>query len=267
MSTTQKSAGGFSSLVSGIAIAIALIIAIIVYKFIFGDPSNFIDGDNTGEPLEGNYLGIVYKGGIIVPFLLATNFVVIIFTLERFIYLAKAKGKGGLNSFVVRMKELLKNKDISSAKEECDVQRGSLAAVVHAGLTKYENVKNDTNLTKEEKVDSLKKELEEASALEMPMLSKNLVILSTCASVSTLIGLIGTVMGMIKSFAAMAGGTPDTAQLATGISEALINTLLGILGSTLAIIFFNLFSTKIDQLTNSMDEASFSIVQDFSASK
>ena len=122
-------------------------------------------------------------------------------------------------------------------------------------------------MTKEEKTESLKKELEEASALEMPMLSKNLVILSTCASVSTLIGLIGPVLGMIKSFAAMAGGTPDTAQLATGISEALINTFLGIFGSTIAIIFFNLFSTKIDQLTNSMDEASFTIVQDFTASK
>jgi biopolymer transport protein ExbB len=267
MSTTQKSAGGFSSLVSAIAIAIALIIGFIVYKFIFGDPSNFIDGDNTGEPLEGNYLAIVYKGGIIVPFLLATNFVVIIFTIERYINLAKAKGKGSLNSFVVRMKELLKNKDIVSAKEECDVQKGSLAAVVHAGLTKYEHIQNDTDMTKEEKTESLKKELEEASALEMPMLSKNLVILSTCASVSTLIGLIGTVLGMIKSFAAMAGGTPDTAQLATGISEALINTFLGIFGSTIAIIFFNLFSTKIDQLTNSMDEASFTIVQDFTASK
>ena len=267
MSTTQKSAGGFSSLVSAIAIAIALIIGFIVYKFIFGDPSNFVDGDNTGEPLEGNYLAIVYKGGIIVPFLLATNFVVIIFTIERYVNLAKAKGKGSLNSFVVRMKELLKNKDIASAKEECDVQKGSLAAVVHAGLTKYEHIKNDTDMTKEEKTESLKKELEEASALEMPMLSKNLVILSTCASISTLIGLIGTVLGMIKSFAAMAGGTPDTAQLATGISEALINTFLGIFGSTIAIIFFNLFSTKIDQLTNSMDEASFTIVQDFTASK
>lgn len=165
------------------------------------------------------------------------------------------------------MKELLKSKDVSGAKEECDVQKGSLAAVVHAGLTKYETVQNLTELSKEEKVDALKKELEEATALEMPMLSKNLVVLSTCASVSTLIGLIGTVMGMIKSFAAMSSGSPDTAQLATGISEALINTLLGILGSTLAIIFFNLFSTKIDQLTNSMDEAAFTIVQDFSATK
>jgi biopolymer transport protein ExbB len=267
MSTQQKSAGGFSSLVAAIAIGLALVIGFLVYKFIFGDGSNFIDGDNTGEPLEGNYLGIVYKGGIIVPFLLATNIVVLTFVVERFVSLAQAKGKGSLKTFIIKMKEFLGNNDIASAKEECDAQKGSLANVVHAGLTKYEHIKNEADMTKDEKIESLKKELEEATALEMPMLSKNLVILSTAASVSTLIGLIGTVLGMIRSFAAMSGGSPDTSQLATGISEALINTFLGIFGSTLAIIFFNLFSTKIDQLTNSMDEAAFTIVQDFTASQ
>jgi len=266
MSTNQKSAGGFSSLVSSIAIAIALIIGFIVYYKIFGDPGNFVDGDNNAEPLEGNYMGIVFKGGLIVPFLLACNFIVIIFSVERFVSLAKAKGKGNINKFVSTIKGLLGSKDIASAKEACNTQKGSLANVVFAGLTKYENIKNETDMNKEQKIDSLKKELEEATALEMPMLSKNLVILSTLASIATLIGLIGTVLGMIKSFAAMAGGTPDTAQLATGISEALINTFLGILASTIAIIFFNLFSTKVDQLTHSMDEASFTIVQDFTAS-
>ena len=273
MSTNQKSTGGFSSLVSSIAIAIALVIGFVVYKYIFGDANNFVKGsglpgmsDNTGEPLEGNFLAIVYKGGIIVPFLLAVNFIVIIFTVERFISLAKAKGKGNINKFVVKIKNLMGSKEISVAKEECDVQRGSLANVVLAGLTKYEHMQDETEMNKEQKIETLKKELEEATALELPMLSKNLVILSTCASIATLIGLIGTVLGMIKSFAAMSAGTPDTAQLATGISEALINTALGIFASTIAIIFFNLFSTKVDQITHSMDEASFTIVQDFTAS-
>ena len=117
MSTNQKSSGGFSSLVSSIAIAIALVIGFVVYKYIFGDESNFVkdsglDGqsDNTGEPLEGNFLAIVYKGGIIVPFLLAVNFIVIIFTVERFVSLAKAKGKGNINKFVVKIKDLLGSK-------------------------------------------------------------------------------------------------------------------------------------------------------------
>jgi biopolymer transport protein ExbB len=63
----------------------------------------------------------------------------------------------------------------------------------------------------------------------------------------------------------MSKGSPDTAALATGISEALINTAFGITASTLAIILYNFFSTKIDTMTYSIDEASFTIVQDFSS--
>lgn len=264
--SNQKTAGGFSSLVASISIVIALVIGIIVYKFILGDPGNFVNGDPELEPLEGNIMGIVYKGGFIVPLLIAVNIVVIIFSIERFITLAKGKGKGNINTFVVKVKTLLSDKNINGAIAECDKQRGSLANVVRAGLEKYEHVQNDASLNKEQKLESIKKELEEATALELPMLSKNLVVISTCASIGTLIGLIGTVLGMIRSFAAMSSGAPDTAQLATGISEALINTLLGIAASTVSIIMYNFFSTKIDQMTYGMDEASFTIVQDFSAS-
>jgi biopolymer transport protein ExbB len=67
---------------------------------------------------------------------------------------------------------------------------------------------------------------------------------------------------MIRSFAAMSSGSPDTAALATGISEALINTAFGITASTVAIIMYNVFSTQIDSMTYSMDEANFIISQD-----
>jgi biopolymer transport protein ExbB len=269
MSSNKKSkfTGGFSSLMSVLAIVISLIAGVLIYKFIFGNPSNFAEGDNTGEPLEENYLGIIYKGGFIVPILVAINLIIIIFSIERFVTLSIAKGKGKSNKFVGKIKELLGSKEVVSAIAECDKQRGSLANVVRAGLVKYESVCDDKDMSKEEKVDSLKKELEEATSLELPMLSKNLVVLSTLASVATLIGLIGTVIGMIRSFSAMSHGSPDTAQLATGISEALINTFLGIAGSTIAIIMYNFFSTKIDAMTYSIDEASFTIVQQFSAAE
>ena len=263
----SKIAGGFSSLMSVLAIVISLIAGVLIYKFIFGNPSNFEGGDNLGEPLEENYLGIIYKGGFIVPILVAINLIIIIFSIERFVTLSIAKGKGKSNKFVGKIKNLLVSKEMVSAIEECDKQRGSLANVVRAGLKKYQSVCDDKEMNKEQKVDSLKKELEEATSLELPMLSKNLVILSTLASVATLIGLIGTVIGMIRSFSAMSQGAPDTAQLATGISEALINTFLGIAGSTIAIIMYNFFSTKIDAMTYSIDEASFTIVQEFSASQ
>jgi biopolymer transport protein ExbB len=263
----SKISGGFSSLMSVLAIVISLIAGVLIYKFIFGDPANFAEGDNTGEPLDGNLLATIYKGGFIVPILVAINLIIIIFSIERFVTLSIAKGKGKSNKFVSKIKELLVSKEMVSAVEECDKQRGSLANVVRAGLVKYESVCDDKEMNKEQKVDSLKKELEEATSLELPMLSKNLVILSTLASVATLIGLIGTVIGMIRSFSAMSQGAPDTAQLATGISEALINTFLGIAGSTIAIIMYNFFSTKIDAMTYSIDEASFTIVQEFSASQ
>jgi biopolymer transport protein ExbB len=137
---------------------------------------------------------------------------------------------------------------------------------MRAGLIKYKELQADTRLDKDQKLISLQKEFEEATALELPMLSRNLVILSTIASISVLIGLIGTVLGMIRAFAALAqAGAPDALALATGISEALINTAFGITGSTLAIIFYNYFSTKIDGMTYKIDEAGFSLTQTFAA--
>jgi biopolymer transport protein ExbB len=117
-------------------------------------------------------------------------------------------------------------------------------------------------MDKESKITAVKQELEESTALELPMLSKNLVIISTCASISTLIGLIGTVLGMIRAFGALAtSGTPDASALSSGISEALINTAFGIAGSTVAIIMYNYFSNRIDAITHGIDEAGFSVSQ------
>ncbi|HHU33971.1 MAG TPA: MotA/TolQ/ExbB proton channel family protein, partial [Bacteroidetes bacterium] len=113
----------------------------------------------------------------------------------------------------------------------------------------------------------IQKSYEEAAAIEVPMLSRNMVIFSTLASISVLIGLIGTVLGMIRAFAALAqSGTPDALALSTGISEALVNTALGITGSTLAIIAFNIFSTSIEGYTYKIDEAGFSLTQTFAES-
>ena len=103
-----------------------------------------------------------------------------------------------------------------------------------AGLLRYRDLQKDTELEKDQKIVSIQKSFEEATALELPMLSKNMVIFSTLASVSVLIGLIGTVLGMIRAFAALAqSGAPDALALSQGISEALVNTAFGITGSTL----------------------------------
>ena len=257
----------FESLFATIAIVIAFLFAWYLYSNVMGSPVNFEGGNPKGQALPGNYMGIIYKGGPIVPILMTCVLTLFIFVIERFITLAKVKGKNSLDSFVADIQALTSKDKIEDAIAVCDVQKGSLANVVKAGLLRYRDLENDKTLEKDQKITSMKQALEEASALELPMLSKNMVILSTLASISVLIGLIGTVLGMIRAFAALAqAGAPDALALATGISEALINTAFGITGSTLAIIFYNYFSSKIDGFTFKIDEAGFSLTQTFATS-
>jgi biopolymer transport protein ExbB len=242
----------------------AIVIGVLVYLFVLGNGSNFEEGDNAKHPL--NIMGIMFKGGIIVPLLIAIILVVVTFTIERFITLAKVSGKGNVQTFIQNIRNYISNGQLTEAIAECDKQQGSIANVIRNGLEEYARVEKDTTMDKERKVTAIQKGIEEATSLELPMMSKNLVILSTCASIAVLIGLIGTVVGMIRAFSAMAqAGAPDTVALATGISEALVNTFFGIIGSTLSIILYNYFSSKVDALTFAIDEAGFSIVQTFSA--
>ena len=232
-----------------------------------GNPVNFEGGNPNGHALEGNYLGIIYKGGFIVPILMTCVLVLIIFVLERLITLSRAKGKSRLNSFVRKLQQLLAEDKIEDALEACDKQRGSLANVMKAGLLRYRDLQKDKDLEKDQKILSIQKAYEEATALELPMLSKNMVIFTTLASCSVLIGLIGTVLGMIRAFAALAqSGAPDALALSQGISEALVNTAFGITGSTLSIFAFNYFSSYIDDYTFKIDESGFSLTQNFAAS-
>jgi len=249
------------------AILIAFIVSYFLFSQIMGNPVNFEGGNPHGSPLEGNYLGIVYKGGYIVPILMTCVLVALIFTFERAITLSRAKGKGRLNTFVRKLQTLLAEDKIEDAIEACDKQRGSLANVMRAGLARYRDLQKDKELEKDQKILSIQKSFEEASALELPMLGRNMVIFSTLASISVLIGLIGTVLGMIRAFAALAqAGAPDALALATGISEALVNTAFGITGSTIAIIMYNYFSSTIDSYTFKIDEAGFSLTQTFASS-
>lgn len=262
----NKSGSGIQGMLAAIVIPASLVLCWIIYKFILGNPSNFQDNNPELNPLPGNYLGIIYKGGFIVPILMALLVIVITFVIERFITVSKSKGNGAVDAFVHKMRTALASGDIDAARKECDRQQGSIAAVVNAGLKAYKQMEGDKTLDKEKKIAGIQKEIEEATTLELPMLSKNLIIISTIASIATLMGLLGTVIGMIRAFAALAqAGAPDAVALATGISEALINTGLGIGTSAIAIIFYNYFTNKIDSITYGIDEAGYSIVQTFTA--
>jgi biopolymer transport protein ExbB len=262
-STAKKEGSKGSGIFSGVVIVLCLVVGILVWKFIMGAPGNFQGEIVGGEPKPGNYLAMVYKGGAIVPVLMGFFLMVVAFSIERFIVISKAAGKGSLDAFVTRIQHDIAAGRIDEAMADCDKQQGSVANVVKAALIKYKEVTRE-GLDSEDAAETIQKEITEATALEMPMLEKNLTIISTLVSIGTLAGLLGTVMGMITAFAALAtSGTPDQAQLANGISEALINTATGISTSALAIVVYNYFTSKIDTLTYSIDEAGFSIAQTY----
>ncbi len=261
-----KSAGFKGIKAAWVVMVVCFVIAFCFYKFVLGNPSNFQGGDPNNQPIQGNLLGTMYKGGFMVPIILTcllTDFALII---ERFFALRTAFGKTSLVKFVAGVKEALAANDLAKAQKLCDQQRGSVANVVSATLRKYKEMDADTVLSKEQKVLAIQKELEESTALEMPMLQQNLPILATLTTLGTLFGLFGTVMGMIRSFASLAGeGGTDSAMLSVGISEALVNTASGIATAAFALMGYNYYTNKIDKLTFSLDEVGFTIVQTFSA--
>lgn len=259
----KKSSGGLNPV---FVIPILFIIAELVFHFIFGDGKHFQDGDNTKLPLPGDYFGTVYAGGFIVPILFTCFLCVFVFSIERFITIGRANGSGSIDDFVRKVKALLDRNEVSAAIAECDKQKGSIGNVVKTALLKYQQLATDPGMNKEQKLVALQKEVEEATTLELPMLEKNLTIIATLASVSTLIALLGTVLGMIRAFAAMgATGQPDTGALSTGISEALVNTAIGIGTAAIATIMYSYFTSRIDTLTYNIDEIGLSIQQNFAA--
>lgn len=258
---SSSASGAFATLTIPICIAVA----ICIFIFILGHPSHYKGGDPENEPVD--LFGTVHKGGVIVPIIMSYLLMVIVFSLERFVVIGKASGTGNVDTFVRKVQSALNAGNIEAANAECDKQKGSVANVIKSGLKKYREMEIDQTLDVDQKTLAIQKDIEEATALEMPMLEQNLTIIATLVSIGTLTGLLGTVIGMIKAFGALAtSGAPNQAALSSSISEALINTALGIGTSAVSIVMYNVFTSKIDKLTYAIDETGFSIVQTFAAS-
>ncbi len=269
--TTSVQAKKSSNIISWIAPISCIVAGYCIWRFVIGAESGFAQPDTSGgfwphhlEP-KGAFHRI-YEGGIIVPILIGMLLTVFVFTIERFLTIGKALGKGSISDFVRKVQYHLANKNVDAALAECDKQRGSVANVMKAGLRRYKEMITETGMDTDQKVIAIQKEVEEATALELPMLQKNLVFLSTIVSAGTLVALLGTVIGMINSFSALgAEGGGDPAKLAVGISEALYNTALGIGTSAIALIIYNMLTTRIDSITYGIDESGFTLTQSFAS--
>mgnify|MGYP002523910769 CR=1 FL=1 len=271
MATTQskvspKKSQGFQGVRAAFwVIAVCFVIAVCIYNFVLGDASHFAGNQgNAGHPID--IAGTIYKGGVVVPVIHTLLLSVIALSIERILALRTAFGKGSLTKFVINIKAALKANDFAKAQQLCDKQRGSVANVVSASIRAYKDMEATSGIKKSQKVAKIQQAHEEATQLEMPTLQMNLPIIATIVTLGTLTGLLGTVIGMIRSFQALAaGGGGDSLALSTGISEALINTAFGIGTSWCAVISYNYFTNKIDKLTYALDEVGYSIAQTYEA--
>lgn len=196
----------------------------------------------------------VKDGGPVVIGLMVLTMLDITFIIERSLTLKKARGKRSQVAFLKDAMGAIRNNDISRAINLCNSQQGTMANVLRAGLERFDTIA-DENLTSDRQVQEIKRAFEEANALETPLLERNLIALQTIATIATLVGLLGTTIGMIRAFAAMANeGAPDAIQLALGISEALINTAGGLAAAIMGIVAYNYFVNKVDMFTYAVDE-------------
>lgn len=239
----------------------AIAVSFAIWLFILGNPDNFLDGAGRQRPT--NIMGQVYTGGPIVPLLIALSIMVITFIIERLLSLRKAQGRGSLSTFLKNLQRSLGAGDVDAALQACDQQRGSMANIIRSGLERYQSLlKEAKGMEAQKQMAEVQRAIEEATMLEMPILEKNLIVMSTIASIATMLGLLGTTIGMIRAFQALAtAGAPDAIQLSIGISEALVNTALGLFAAIVGIIAYNFFVNKVDNFTYMIDEASYEVIQ------
>ena len=244
-------------------IVVCAIIAFTLFFTWFGSESHFTDAT---KETPTDVWGTIFKGGIIVPVIHSLLLTVLAMSIERWLALKTAFGKGALPKFVTNIKAALNAGDFAKAQQLCNQQKGSVANVVSASLNAYKEMEATSGIKKAQKIAKIQQPHEEASQLEMPTLTMNLPIIATLVTLGTLTGLLGTVVGMIKSFSALsAGGGADSAKLSAGISEALINTAFGIGTSWCAVVSYNYFTNKVDKLTFALDEVGYSIAQTYEA--
>ena len=193
------------------------------------------------------------QGGIFMYPLLFFSVLAATVAIERFIVFSKAKLN--VSDFLTKIrKALLVNRNVKEAIKICEQSKGPVASVMKAGLLRYGHPREDVEKT-----------IENAALYELDRLEKRLGVLATTANVAPMLGFLGTVAGMIKSFATLAEqGLTNPAAVAVGISEALITTATGLIIAIPAQLVYNWYTTKITRFVRDIETASNMLVETFS---
>ncbi len=236
-----------------------------VSKTGFDDSQDYVTVTPRGEAFHDVRL---YKTDTLISYfnktgplrwpLLLCSILGLTYIIERAVSLFKLRPRMKVEELVSKMTEALRNDNIMEAVSLCEEAGGPLANVVKAGLLRYsQGMIEEKTVTKED----VSEAVDEATILEVPQLERNLVVLSTIYQISPLLGLLGTVVGMIRAFTAIAlKGTGDPQLLAGGISEALLTTAFGLAIAIPVMIGYQYLISRVDRHVLEIQQVSTEIV-------
>ena len=193
---------------------------------------------------------VIFKGGILMWPIMACSVVALAITIERLFTLRRASID--TREFMDTMRQVLRQNRIQEAIEICDETEAPVARIMKAGILKSNRSKED-----------IREAIEDAGHLEIPRLERYLSALATCANIAPLIGLLGTVQGMIKAFAQIQykKGQVNPSDLAEGISNALVTTAAGLTVAIPTLVVYNYFVTRVDNMILEMEISSAELVE------
>ena len=193
---------------------------------------------------------IIQKGGpIMVPIILGSVLAFAI-VIERLFHLHRAQID--TDKFMMGIKNILKKGNIVEAISICDATPGPIARILKEGIAKYDKAKEE-----------IKEAIQEAGLVEVPRLERNLSVLITIAHIEPLLGLLGTVTGMIKCFMQIEHlhGIVNPSDLAGGIWEALITTAAGLVVAIPVYVAYNYLIARVEGYILDMEKAANQLVK------
>jgi biopolymer transport protein ExbB len=195
-------------------------------------------------------LRAIDKGGLMMYPILFCSILMIGIAIERFYTLRR---KNIINpDFLEKVRAHWNWKDIHLGLQLCNSYDNSLSRILKAGLLRFGG-----------KVDEVERAIEGAGQHEASLLTSNLRVLGAIANITPMLGLLGTVFGMIKAFNVISqSGTGNPGLVASGISEALITTAAGLLVGIPALALYHYFRGRIERFVFEMEEVSLQLVEE-----
>lgn len=193
-------------------------------------------GDDQGE-ISLALWDLALKGGWILAILAVLSVIAVYIFIER--YLAITRGSKEEKNFMNNIRDFIHDGRIDSAVTLCRNNETPIARMIEKGLARIGKPLNDINAA-----------IENVGKLEVSKLEKNIVGLATISGAGPMLGFLGTVMGMIRAFydMSMAGNNIDIALLSTGIYQAMVTTVAGLIVGIIAYVCYNILVSKVEKL-------------------